>query len=130
SQNEIASGRDRTAWTPNHYTHWLGYGLLEQGRYREALRHLELMRRNTDWATGRGLALLAQMRADYVVNTERWDSPCLQWRLDLASARSRAVAAEDRKSTRLNSSHVAISYAVFCLKKKNGHAARAVRREL
>src|SRR5690625_6660177 len=27
-------------------------------------------------------------------------------------------AAADRKSTRLNSSHVAISYAVFCLKKK------------
>src|SRR5690606_40387959 len=27
--------------------------------------------------------------------------------------------AEDRKSTRLNSSHVKISYAVFCLKKKN-----------
>src|SRR5690625_6532744 len=26
---------------------------------------------------------------------------------------------EDRKSTRLNSSHVAISYAVFCLQKKN-----------
>src|SRR5690349_23682060 len=28
------------------------------------------------------------------------------------------VAEEDRKSTRLNSSHVEISYAVFCLKKK------------
>src|SRR5690625_5637394 len=28
------------------------------------------------------------------------------------------VAVQDRKSTRLNSSHVAISYAVFCLKKK------------
>src|SRR5438874_10941439 len=27
-------------------------------------------------------------------------------------------SAEDRKSTRLNSSHVEISYAVFCLKKK------------
>src|SRR5438045_7577796 len=26
---------------------------------------------------------------------------------------------EDRKSTRLNSSHLGISYAVFCLKKKN-----------
>src|SRR2546426_10984347 len=26
----------------------------------------------------------------------------------------------DRKSTRLNSSHLVISYAVFCLKKKNG----------
>src|SRR5438874_8224608 len=29
------------------------------------------------------------------------------------------VLAVDRKSTRLNSSHVEISYAVFCLKKKN-----------
>src|SRR5699024_11345588 len=28
---------------------------------------------------------------------------------------------EDRKSTRLNSSHVSISYAVFCLKKKRLH---------
>src|SRR5207253_10700341 len=28
------------------------------------------------------------------------------------------VLSQDRKSTRLNSSHVAISYAVFCLKKK------------
>src|SRR3989442_6253067 len=28
------------------------------------------------------------------------------------------LGAEDRKSTRLNSSHVRISYAVFCLKKK------------
>src|SRR3712207_7125340 len=31
----------------------------------------------------------------------------------------RLVDAEDRKSTRLNSSHANISYAVFCLKKKN-----------
>src|SRR6266702_6621372 len=30
----------------------------------------------------------------------------------------RWAARQDRKSTRLNSSHVAISYAVFCLKKK------------
>src|SRR2546429_1312361 len=35
--------------------------------------------------------------------------------------------AEDRKSTRLNSSHGYISYAVFCLKKKTKHrAARSV----
>src|SRR5256885_12939858 len=33
-------------------------------------------------------------------------------------ADSRALA-RDRKSTRLNSSHLVISYAVFCLKKKN-----------
>src|SRR5436305_12077775 len=31
----------------------------------------------------------------------------------------------DRKSTRLNSSHVRISYAVFCLKKKNATATAA-----
>src|ERR1035438_6231631 len=30
----------------------------------------------------------------------------------------RAIAVLDRKSTRLNSSHLGISYAVFCLKKK------------
>src|SRR5439155_25252140 len=30
----------------------------------------------------------------------------------------KTMANRDRKSTRLNSSHVAISYAVFCLKKK------------
>src|SRR5438067_4659383 len=30
----------------------------------------------------------------------------------------------DRKSTRLNSSHVSISYAVFCLKKKKKHNVR------
>src|SRR5207253_11261523 len=37
----------------------------------------------------------------------------------------------DRKSTRLNSSHVAISYAVFCLKKKRNHDAQSanIRRE-
>src|SRR5699024_12443252 len=32
--------------------------------------------------------------------------------------RRRPNPSEDRKSTRLNSSHVSISYAVFCLKKK------------
>src|SRR5256885_11137194 len=32
---------------------------------------------------------------------------------------ARAADGEDRKSTRLNSSHLVISYAVFCLKKKH-----------
>src|SRR5690606_42052112 len=35
------------------------------------------------------------------------------------SSSSRHASPPDRKSTRLNSSHVKISYAVFCLKKKN-----------
>src|SRR3712207_8492321 len=37
---------------------------------------------------------------------------------DRRSYRSYASFSEDRKSTRLNSSHANISYAVFCLKKK------------
>src|SRR5690554_6973544 len=36
------------------------------------------------------------------------------------------VRSGDRKSTRLNSSHVRISYAVFCLKKKNMIAVAAI----
>src|SRR5215813_15171292 len=35
--------------------------------------------------------------------------------------RERGGGPPDRKSTRLNSSHVRSSYAVFCLKKKNNH---------
>src|SRR3712207_8128989 len=39
----------------------------------------------------------------------------------LATNRPSLKASGDRKSTRLNSSHANISYAVFCLKKKNKH---------
>src|SRR5439155_9953838 len=43
------------------------------------------------------------------------------------ASRPRRTAAGDRKSTRLNSSHVAISYAVFCLKKKKeGERAKVI----
>src|SRR3712207_7890619 len=41
----------------------------------------------------------------------------------LREAEARARLAGDRKSTRLNSSHANISYAVFCLKKKKNHKA-------
>src|SRR3712207_8646199 len=40
-------------------------------------------------------------------------------RIGLAAADALVVERRDRKSTRLNSSHANISYAVFCLKKKN-----------
>src|SRR2546428_3645655 len=42
-------------------------------------------------------------------------APCTRW----------AARYEDRKSTRLNSSHDQISYAVFCLKKKKKRGLRA-----
>src|SRR5205809_5806353 len=51
----------------------------------------------------------------------RSGSAFIPWRPIMAETKSSAsggVAAIDRKSTRLNSSHGYISYAVFCLKKK------------
>src|SRR2546426_6819977 len=47
-------------------------------------------------------------------------TPVLFW----LSMRVIAPVFADRKSTRLNSSHLVISYAVFCLKKKKPHPAQ------
>src|SRR5207253_2179481 len=50
---------------------------------------------------------------------------------NLTQYASKLTEGQDRKSTRLNSSHVAISYAVFCLKKKQLRLAlSSVTREL
>src|SRR5438034_10955763 len=47
-------------------------------------------------------------------------------RFGFSTAGAQLVSAElDRKSTRLNSSHTVISYAVFCLKKKNDTTSSA-----
>src|SRR5439155_8655467 len=47
--------------------------------------------------------------------------------LDVTLVRVVWLVLLDRKSTRLNSSHVAISYAVFCLKKKTWQLERSER---
>src|SRR5690625_5867759 len=49
---------------------------------------------------------------------------------DVAPGRQRGPSEQgrDRKSTRLNSSHVAISYAVFCLKKKKRKTSHQINR--
>lgn len=93
SQNEIAAGADRASWTPTHYTYWLGYGYLQQGRYAETLRHLDLVHRNMAIGHGNVPALLVEMCGDYIVTTERWDSPCLGWNdVDLSGMRTRDKA--------------------------------------
>src|SRR2546430_11445136 len=67
----------------------------------------------------------AHCRADRVVLR---DPPALSERAGQSPATRRhpagAADARDRKSTRLNSSHSQISYAVFCLKKKKKTEAR------
>src|SRR3712207_7587899 len=48
-------------------------------------------------------------------------------RADVVRVYAGRVGERDRKSTRLNSSHANISYAVFCLKKKkNEHCRKAI----
>src|SRR2546426_4262434 len=46
---------------------------------------------------------------------------------DVVDADGIVAEVRDRKSTRLNSSHLVISYAVFCLKKKNKTSHRPTR---
>src|SRR5437660_5877439 len=52
--------------------------------------------------------------------TKHWESGifCMNVKSGLTTNGHESTPIKDRKSTRLNSSHVAISYAVFCLKKK------------
>src|SRR5256884_1150721 len=57
-------------------------------------------------------------------------TPC-RMPLPTSARRKAAIARRDRKSTRLNSSHGYISYAVFCLKKKKTiHAQTELASEL
>src|SRR5436305_11964513 len=61
------------------------------------------------------LQAMAKEPADRYASAEELRADLLRFRQGRRSARS----SSDRKSTRLNSSHVRISYAVFCLKKKS-----------
>src|ERR1035438_10582034 len=75
-------------------------------------------RRSSPWhsvptATGRGLGWSWWWRRTYALN-----SGCCPEEHGVQVLPSPGAKA-DRKSTRLNSSHLGISYAVFCLKKKN-----------
>src|SRR5258708_15914726 len=54
-------------------------------------------------------------RRDFALRTPRR----VMWTLGTVVLEGIATQNRDRKSTRLNSSHQIISYAVFCLKKKN-----------
>src|SRR5256885_3666255 len=67
-----------------------------------------------DGHNSRATTLRAQLRAPAsCVEAAGRESPCPTEARTSSSRR-------DRKSTRLNSSHLVISYAVFCLKKKTG----------
>src|SRR2546426_3192959 len=59
---------------------------------------------------------------------DAWDGARARVRRVASAARPRGSRERlDRKSTRLNSSHLVISYAVFCLKKKKDNLKSVVR---
>src|SRR5690606_39514629 len=64
------------------------------------------------------LRALARRAPDGPPRPLRKGVDCLRHRGRRLARHHRVHCEEDRKSTRLNSSHVKISYAVFCLKKK------------
>src|SRR3712207_7657771 len=66
-------------------------------------------------APGEGGQVLTDPRLGEEIFEEREDAPCH------GAMHPRRCIGKDRKSTRLNSSHANISYAVFCLKKKTTH---------
>src|SRR5438034_1787249 len=57
-------------------------------------------------------------------------APAVRRSTALALVRLPCAIATDRKSTRLNSSHTVISYAVFCLKKKKNNYTPMARHQL
>src|SRR2546422_6701066 len=66
-----------------------------------------------------------RLRPEFRVIPNPW-SPSERIMLVPPIAPDVALIHADRKSTRLNSSHGYISYAVFCLKKKNNHVGTDV----
>jgi tetratricopeptide (TPR) repeat protein len=81
--NEAAAGPDRAAWPPGHYTAWLDYGYLQQGRVAEARRLIETTRPNLgDPPRPSRRAHLHTTRAHYLINSERWSDSIVGWTLD------------------------------------------------
>jgi hypothetical protein len=81
SQNRIAVGL--TSEVPGHYTSWLAYGMIQQGRWAEAKDLVERLRNSIK---GGGLpsqhTALAETRGHLLLHTEDWRSGMAGWSLD------------------------------------------------
>src|SRR2546426_3203134 len=101
---------DHSAFRAAEDPFWAAGGLLHDGRGRVLLiRHVAAAGWGDAWLTPGGRLEEGETTVDGLRREVREEVG-----LDVTEP------VLDRKSTRLNSSHLVISYAVFCLKKKNG----------
>lgn len=70
SQNIVAAGPDSAQWKAGHYTHWLLYAYLQQGRMAASRALLKSL---TDHGSMRGP--MANFRSRYVMESGEWDGP-------------------------------------------------------
>lgn len=95
SQNVIAAGHNHDVMRAGHYTWWLGYAYGQQGRYADALKHLETTRRNMATPYRRGeQAALVMLRAHYLIDAERWNDAAASWPLPVPPAALATVATD------------------------------------
>jgi len=92
AQNTVAM--DLTARVPGHYTSWLHYGLLQQGRIREATTFLDEMRVNMETQRLQREGILGWMRLAHVLVTDRWEDGPALWPIEVAHLPAEAQAPE------------------------------------
>src|SRR5439155_26993369 len=103
--SEAAAGERSSLWHDRH-----DFGDFKTNTQDKCASFFFLMIRRPPRSTLFPYTTLFRSRPDWRRYRARPAQPLLE--------RLPCLARRDRKSTRLNSSHVAISYAVFCLKKK------------
>ena len=95
AQNRIALGPTRQFYFANHYSYWLHYGLVQQGKFAEAAALLDTLHQNQKPGAGPGTrGQLALARAQQVFTSERWDDPSLQWPIAMDSVWDAGRAAD------------------------------------
>ncbi len=111
-QNVIASGPDSARWKPGHYTSWMNYGLLQEGKFADARRQLDVMRANLALSptAGRQSGMLS-MRAHYLIDTGAWSDSAAGWVLDtsLASPAAKAMDAYVVAVAQIQQGHLAVA---------------------